>query len=978
MRLSQRLKTDTRKLLTALAACLFLYTFVGFLLLPLLFEWLFANRLAEQLHREVTIQDVDVNPFVLSLTVQGLVIKEPDGSQTFVACEEFYSNFQLSSAFRRAPILKEIRLDGPYVHLVRESETRFNFSDLMRNEPTQSQERQEESAPFGFSLNNIQLRNGKLDFFDAPKEMHHRIVGLDIAFPFISNLPVHVDTFTRPHFSATINGTPVSIEGKTKPFADSVETVLDIHFDDVDIPHYLAYLPFEWRAKVLSGLLNVKATLSYRQYRDRRPTLSVSGDLFVRTFEVLDSEKRPLLNLPLLHASVADAEIMSKNFHLSKVFIESPEIQITRNVEGGLSIQSVIPQKEGQEEEPSPQTSSTPVALTLDEIDLRAGKLVFSDFAVDTSSGKEGPVRLGLEQLDITAKDISTVQDTKGQVAIACRLNDRAPLSLQGVLGVTPLSADGDATLEGLQLKWLQPYFTDRLEIMVISGVISASGKLSLSGATDYGLGARYSGEAALSDFRSVDKAHADDFVTWKALTLAGMDFAYNPAHVHIKEIALEDFFASIIVRPDGKTNLETVLRESEEKKENTTSKDEAEGPATPVAIKDIRLEGGRIDFLDSQISPSYSSQLGEIQGSVQGLSSTKDAPAQVRLEATLDNHAPLEIRGKLNPLEEDLFVDLQVDFRDIPLSSMTPYSGKYVGQIIEKGKLSLNLKYLIEEKKLDSENRLFLDQFTFGKRVDSPDAVNLPVGLAVALLKDRSGEIHLDLPVSGRLDDPEFQLGKVIVQMLTNLLAKAATSPFSLLGAVLPGGGEELSLLEFDHGSFQLTEPTKEKLDNIIQALYERPGLRLDIEGHVDLEHDKKAWRDYLFMRELKAGKLKELAREGDTDISLDEITIEPSEYDKYLERAYKAGEFEKPKNLFGFAKDLPVPEMETLMRDHIEVAEDDLRSLALQRAQRVKDYILRSGKIDPERVFLIETKPLAPPEKEDVKESRVNLKLK
>ena len=211
------------------------------------------------------------------------------------------------------------------------------------------------------------------------------------------------------------------------------------------------------------------------------------------------------------------------------------------------------------------------------------------------------------------------------------------------------------------------------------------------------------------------------------------------------------------------------------------------------IKIGTITLQGGKIDFSDRSVKPEYSTRLSEIGGRISGLSSEETTIADVELRGKLNDYAPLEITGKINPLREDLYVDLKARFKDIDLSPTTPYSGKYVGYTIEKGKLSFDLKYLIVKKKLDSQNYIFLDQFTFGDKVESPQATKLPVKLAIALLKDRKGEIKLDLPVTGSLDDPKFSVWGIILKILINLISKAATSPFSLLGAVF-GGGEELS----------------------------------------------------------------------------------------------------------------------------------------------------------------------------------------
>ncbi len=314
---------------------------------------------------------------------------------------------------------------------------------------------------------------------------------------------------------------------------------------------------------------------------------------------------------------------------------------------------------------------------------------------------------------------------------------------------------------------------------------------------------------------------------------------------------------------------------------------------------------------------------------------------------------------------------------KDLDLSPATPYSGKYAGYTIEKGKLSFDLKYLIVKRKLDSQNQIFIDQFTFGDKVESPDATKLPVKLAIALLKDRKGEIKLDLPVTGSLDDPKFSVWRVILKIIVNLISKAATSPFSLLGAVL-GGGEELSFVEFDFGSTTIMEANAKKLQIITKALHDRPSLKMDIEGHVDMEKDREGLKQYLFQRKVKAQKLKEMVRKGQPAASVDEIKIEPAEYGKYLKMAYKEEKFPKPKNVIGMAKDLPVPEMEKLILTHTEVKEGDLRTLASQRAMKVKDFIQKSGQVEPEKIFILEPKSLSPEKKEKVKDSRVDFKLK
>jgi hypothetical protein len=226
-------------------------------------------------------------------------------------------------------------------------------------------------------------------------------------------------------------------------------------------------------------------------------------------------------------------------------------------------------------------------------------------------------------------------------------------------------------------------------------------------------------------------------------------------------------------------------------------------------------------------------------------------------------------------------------------------------------------------------------------------------------------------------LSDPEVRIGGVILQILKNLLVKAATAPFALLGAIA-GGGEELSYLEFDYGSAAIPPPGQEKLSGLAKILFERPALKMEIEGHVDPEKDREELREILFQRKVKAQKLKDTVGRGKAEISVDKVVVTPEEYPKYLKKAYKAEKFSKPRNFLGIAKDIPVPEMEKLMHDNIEVTKDDLRLLALERAENVSDYLQKEGKVEASRLFLVEPATLAPEKNEKVKDSRVNFRIK
>jgi len=352
------------------------------------------------------------------------------------------------------------------------------------------------------------------------------------------------------------------------------------------------------------------------------------------------------------------------------------------------------------------------------------------------------------------------------------------------------------------------------------------------------------------------------------------------------------------------------------------------------IRIGRIDVKGGNIAFSDRFVRPNYDANLTGMAGSLTGLASDPGTIAKLSLLGKVDNAAPVSVEGELNLFRQDQYLNIGASVKDFELTSLSSYSGKYVGYGIQKGKLSAELVYRIEDRKLSATNRIFLDQLTFGEAVDSPDAVNLPVQLAVSLLKNGRGEIDLNLPVSGTMDDPEFSVFGLVIRALFNLAGKAVTAPFSLLGAAF-GGGEELSKLEFDPG--------------------DRPALRLDVTGLADPATDLEGIRRAKLLDQVRGIKLKALIKRGESAPSLEEIEFSEQEYPDLLAQVYDDAEIKKPRNLIGFAKRLPVPETEALLLADIKVGDEDIKALALQRAQRVREWLVEEGKVSPERVFLV-----------------------
>jgi len=1189
-------KSVLKKIAIGLLIFFAVFTIVGFFVLPPILKSILTQKLSENLHREATIEDIKFNPYTLSVTVKKLMIKERDRSEPFVSFDELLVNLQTISVYEKGLVLKEIRLKDLYIKVNRNPDESYNFSDLMEKKPSPPP-KEEKGKPFRFSLNNIRIENGSVDFWDGPKNTKHTVRELNINLPFVSNIPYHVDTFSQPSFSVKINETPYALQGQTKPFKDTLETTFDINFENLAIPYYLAYIPIKLNFKILSAYLDTQAKVSFLQSQGGGRSLTVTGDLSLKKIALNDLKGAPLLRLPAINISIAPTNPIAKIIHLSKVSVQSPELTIQRDQTGTLNAYPLLQGTEETKPVPEKKEESSPLSIDVDELELLGGKISFSDltrkepfktvlnpvelkvnnfsngkdkkttylFALRTEAkesmklagsfsieplqsegtveiksipfkkyvpyykenilfdiedgrldlstryryakGGKGeeidllglavslsslrfkkpeenedflnipnfsiketdlslskkeikigifstqngelsvkrlasgdinllklvppstpqqepskeeksadkpwlillkqisvenytihmedrvpsePVVLTAENLKIRGENISTAKNSLGRLSLSLLFNKKGTISMGGSVGFEPISADLKMDLKEIGIGFAQPYFTDKIKISVTEGSFSTAGNLKLGISDNKEMKMTYSGDALLANFASIDKLNSDDFLKWKSLSFNGIQIGTAPLSIEVKGISLADFYTRLAINADGTLNLQDILEKGEVKeakkeatpppaqpKEGATVPQKEKEPATNIRIESVTLQGGRIDFLDRSLQPEFSLKLSEMGGRVSGLSSEETAMGDVELRAKLNDYAPLEIVGKINPLKEDLYVDLKVRFRDIDLSPMTPYSGKYVGYTIEKGKLNFDLKYQIVKKKLDSQNQIFFDQFNFGEKVESPQATKLPVKLAVALLKDRKGEIRLDIPVTGSLDDPKFSIWGIILKVIMNLITKAATSPFSLLGAMV-GGGEELSYVEFDYGSSAITEPNLKKLSTLAKALQDRPALKVDVEGHVDMERDREGLKQYLFQRKLKTQKLNKTIKKGGAAIPVDGVKIEPSEYEKYLKMAYKEEKFPKPRNILGMAKNLPAPEMEKLMQTHIEVKEGDLRSLASQRAMQVKEAILKSGQVEAERIFMIEPKSLAPEKKEKLKDSRVDFRIK
>ncbi len=964
----KKIRDRSGKILIGIAILFAVYNVAGFFILPYVLKWLFLKELSENLHREASIEAVRFNPYSFAVTIKGFDLKERQGPGTFIAFDELYLNLQGRSFLRKALVIKEIKLIKPLINIIRNNDRSYNFSDLVAKGASAGKA---QAGGLKFSFNNIQILNGSVDFDDRPKRVTHSVRDIAATIPFISNVPKEVDIFVKPTFSARVNDAVFRAEGETKPFADTLETLLTVNLKDLSIPYYLAYSPVPIDYRFKSGVLGANIVISYKLFANREPSLTLRGPIDLKKIVIQDLKGGPMADLPSLHADIASVELFSRSLNMTSIVFKRPRVYLMRDGTGKFNLKALIPETEKTGTGSEKAAANAPFVLYVDKIQFQKAGFYFSDFFKDRNFQRI------IEPVNCTVSGFSNSAEKTSGIALSFKNDLGESASIDGNFSINPPAADLRLDISGIDVAPLKPYVSEMVNIVIMRGRASMSGRLTASLVGDKGFKASYKGKARLTGFSALDKLNNEVLLKWANLSLNGIDAGYNPLYVNVRGVALNDFYSDVIVNREGILNLGNIMVRTEPGKGGAKAPAPPSSSARPnIRVNTVVFKGGLISFKDRHIDPNFSADIADIRGKVSGISSEENKAADVSLTGKIDKYAPVNITGKINPLRKDLFVDLHMSLDDLDLSSVTPYSGKYMGYAIEKGKLFLNLKYQVERKKLDSSNKVLIDQLNFGNRVESPVALKLPIKFALNMLKDRQGKIELDIPVAGTLDDPQFSVSGVIIRIIVNLIVKAATSPFALLGQLF-GGGQDLGYVEFDPGSRSITEASSKKLDALINALYNRPALKLDIEGYIDAKADGKSLREYKFTRSIKAEKFDETVKKGETSMTIDDVVIGPKEYEKYLWLAYKKGKFRKPSNILGFTKKLPVPDMEKLLRENTGITDDDLRELASERAEAVRDYIESSGKVESERVFIVGPKSLSPEKKENLKDSRVDFKL-
>ncbi|HEV2436708.1 MAG TPA: DUF748 domain-containing protein [Verrucomicrobiae bacterium] len=1020
-----------RKLVYWILGVLLFYTLLGFLILPPIVRAVAVKQLSRQLDRDVSIEKIKINPFALSTTVRGLLIKDKDG-QPFISWDEVYVNFQLSSFLGHPWVFKEISVTKPYARVQINKDYTLNFSDLVAKFSTNAPAATPATPPKPLALRvgRLQITGASASFTDfTTREPFKRTIGpLNVT---LQNFRTDPDNRNPYSFAGTTDaGERFAWSGffYLDPLRSQGELTLDNLTLNKYAPLYQDFVHFEIR----SGVIGMRSDYRFELSASNRVAAVTNSAFSLRNFRLgSPGDTNNIVDLAHFAVTGASVDLETRQAEVDSVSANGARLFVERNKDASINAIEAAKPVENDTNAPGGillllRSVTNAVAMLLNSTNqwnATVHDVNFTNCALHLEDlVNSRPARLDLDDVTLVARNISNLPHTNLTAELSLRWNTNGIINTEIAASLSPPTADIHLSLSNLDLGTLDPYLEPKLNLFILGSRLGLDGDVRLRTPENELPQVTFAGDARLDDFRTVDGVLAQDLLKWDSLRFNGIDANLNPQTVAIKEIAVDNAYARVVIETNHTINLLTALRPAETNAPATTpaamvaknspapaTNSTATNPAASAlpkfSIDNIVISNATVSFTDRSLTPNVHLAVQRAGGTIAGISSEQLQHADINLHAAVDGVGPVEITGQINPFSGTGTNHLQVSVKDVDLTPTSPYAAKFAGYRIAMGKLNLDLVYNLVGQKLQSKNVITLDQFTFGERVNSPDATHLPVRLAVAILKDRDGKIVLDVPVEGSLGDPKFRIGKVVTRAIVNILTKVATSPFSLIGAAFGGGGEELGYQDFAPGSAELTPADKQKLDTLVKALFARPGLNLEISGSIDPVADHDGLQRVFLEKQLRTRKWQSLRKSQQATTTPEQITLTPSERADLVKKLYNEAwakgqitpamlaantnlvaavaqiksntpRIEKAATILMKGTTLPAPSgskaaaaapapaklppiadpKEAVLVASIPVTDNDFEALVSERARAVRAYILATGKVDAKRLFLAE----------------------
>jgi uncharacterized protein involved in outer membrane biogenesis len=944
--------------IAAALAALVAYLYLG---APGLVRSEILKAIAERYHRTARLDRVTLDPLRLQAEADGFSLPDRDG-RPMIAFRRLNARLSWPSLLTGQVAFEELTLDAPQVRAVRRADGRLNLMDLAPPDDPNSKLPRVRIARF-------RLVDGRAQVVDQMRPTPFEKQFDHIAFSlrdFVTTkdgasyaLSAQTDAGERLSWRGTLGVAPLASQGR-------------FLFEGWRVDRLAAAIPGGLPFKVTSGVLDAQGS-----YDIALKGQALAAHLTLDRATLTAAAIRPNgatsdpIRAQAITVSGVSLDLGQHAIKVDHLVATAPDVSAWLSKDGALSLAAFMPP-------PAPGGVTAPgPAWTVSAPDIRIerGRASFEDrSAPDTAAWTLDPVNLAVSGLAYPFQ-------APVRISAHVEADDGSSLSATGTL--TPPARAGalptgqfDFALDGLELNRFQSYVSDLAKVSIASGDASAKGRLDLASSG----GVSFAGALSVDNLQAVDLTSKSELVTWDRVTASGIVADSQPFSVKVARIQAQGAYGRVVLEPGYTLNIRAVLEQPGAPPPGAVALDirpvKASTPAPPKAgppvnlpidIDRIDFTDGRMDFTDLTVQPHFSAGIQGLSGHITGLSARAGARAQVDLKGGVDPFAPVTITGALEPFAADRFLDMTMRFHNVEMTTFSPYSGKFAGYRIDKGKLDLDLHYHIADEKLEASHHVVINQLQLGEKVDSSDASKLPIRLIVALLKDRNGVIDLPIDISGSVDDPKFKIWPVIWKVVDNLLGKIAAAPFTLLGDLVGhGGGESLGRITFQPGSALLAPQEVGKLASLAKALDQRPALNLEIPETVAPSLDGPALADLAYQDSLTRA-MPAAFRRGPA-MELATVLATPKLKRKLLETAYLQTFGQGPSAVEAAAPATAGKDRDKAAADAVEAAlraefaarGQALAALAQARAQTVEAALVQDDHIDPKRIFVVTRAPL------------------
>lgn len=706
--------------------------------------------------------------------------------------------------------------------------------------------------------------------------------------------------------------------------------------------------------------LNREAEIESASFNPFTFSLSIEG------FRLYEEDKKEIfISFKEFFINFSLLPIINRELDFQEIKLIEPNGNIIRLNEEEFNFSDLM-EHLMQQETDSISTEEEPWEIIIRRFDLERLHLLITDQAVSP------PAETKIDSFSVTVTDLRlNSADTSG-FHLTSSFTHGGSFSLGGKFSMTPLKADIEFTLDDASLIPLSPYVSQFAYLRLDDGKLSIDGSLKLDESSpSEKMQISFNANTRLEDFKLYDTKNDERFLEWKKLNISEISGQLNPMQVNIGEVDLQNLYTRIAIAEDKSINLIEVLKESPIVVDSGQTSDTLFIKLTSSENKQfnfkydigkIKIENSEMYFSDFSLPLKFASKIQSLNGEVTGLSSGNPLGAEIKMDGSVDEYGSAKISGKMDPFDPLAYSNIKMNFHNIELTNLTPYTVEFIGYEVESGKLSLDISYKIDSGILTSYNKIFLNKFTLGDEYEGQEGLGLPIKLAIALLKDADGNIDLDLEVEGDLNDPETDTGALVWWAVKRVLTTIVTAPFRFLGSLLGIGGEDLESVDFEAGSAKLENHQFEKMINLSKIMAERPEIVLEIYGAVDTITDGRA------IREAKFDSIYNyrLTERNITDSSIIKTKTDYTKGQQILEDMYVQSYGDSSLKVIKIKFSID-PTGKGDLRNYLEelkqklisiqpVSELEFQNLATERAEAIKNHMMNVHQIPAERIAIKE----------------------